>query len=47
VSSKLNTDWDFLCFLRDRGRMEAQTWLDKHYGDIGTRSSVDIRSEFL
>jgi len=47
VSSKLNADWDFLCFLRDRGRMEAQTWLDKHYGDIGTRSSVDIRSEFL
>ncbi|MBL8448172.1 MAG: patatin-like phospholipase family protein [Zoogloeaceae bacterium] len=47
VSSKLNADWEFLCFLRDQGRAEADAWLAAHYGDVGTRSSVDIREEFL
>jgi NTE family protein len=47
VSSKLNADWDFLCFLRDRGREEADAWLAGNYDDVGTRSSVDIRDEFL
>ena len=47
VSSKLNADWDFLCFLRDRGREEANAWLADNYDDVGERSSVDIRGEFL
>jgi len=47
VSSKLNADWDFLCFLRDRGRAEADKWLHDAYDDVGKRSSVDIRKEFL
>jgi len=47
VSSKLNADWDFLCHLRDRGRAQAEQWLAGTYDDIGTRSSVDIRDEFL
>jgi len=47
VSSKLNADWDFLCFLRDRGREEAELWLTGSYDDVGERSSVDIREEFL
>lgn len=47
VSSKLNADWDFLCYLRDRGRAEAELWLAGSYEDVGERSSVDIRDEFL
>src|SRR5574337_1084049 len=47
VSSKLNADWDFLCLLRDKGRAEARKWLEASYEDIGVRSSVDIREEFL
>ena len=47
VSSKLNADWDFLVFLRDRGREEAGRWLAAHYEAIGSRSSVDVRAEFL
>ena len=47
VSSKLNADWDFLCYLRDRGRAEADRWLSESYDDIGKQSSVDIREEFL
>ena len=47
VSSKYNTDWGFLCGLRDNGRREADAWLARHYADIGQRSSIDIREEFL
>jgi NTE family protein len=47
VSSKYNADWDFLCGLRDKGRREAETWLTENYRNIGERSSIDIRKEFL
>ena len=47
VSSKLNANWDFLCSLRDKGRTEAQAWLDENYEHIGQRSSIDIGKEFL
>ena len=47
VSSKYNADWSFLTELRDNGRREADTWLAHHYANIGRRSSIDIRKEFL
>jgi len=47
ASSKLNTEWKFLCELRDRGRETAKQWLAAHYGQIGKESSVDIRARFL
>lgn len=47
VSSKLNADWSFLCFLRDEGRARAEAWLHASFDAIGQRSSVDIRAEFL
>ncbi|MFM0220682.1 patatin-like phospholipase family protein [Paraburkholderia dipogonis] len=47
VSSKYNADWDFLCGLRDNGRSEADAWLTHHYRNVGQRSSIDIREEFL
>ena len=47
VSSKMNTDWTFLTFLRDRGRKVAQEWLQKNFNKIGKESSLDIRGEFL
>jgi len=47
VSSKYNADWDFLCGLRDSGRREADMWLVNNYRNIGQRSSIDIRREFL
>ena len=47
VSSKYNADWDFLCGLRDNGRREAEKWLTDNYRNIGERSSIDIRKEFL
>jgi NTE family protein len=47
VSSKYNADWGFLSELRDHGRREADAWLAHHYANIGQRSSIDIRTEFL
>ena len=47
ASSKLNTDWKFLCELRDRGRETAGHWLAAHFDQIGRESSVDIRARFL
>ena len=47
VSSKFNTDWHFLLYLRDLGRDIAGKWLTDHYDSIGKQSTVDIRAEFL
>ena len=47
VSSKFANDWAFLTMLRDRGRAYASSWLDNHFHDLGVRSSVDLKKEFL
>jgi NTE family protein len=41
-SSKLNAEWDFLCYLRDEGRRSAADFLHAHADDLGRRSSLDI-----
>ena len=46
-SSKLNADWDFLVYLRDIGRRDADRWLAAHGDAIGQNSSIDIREVFL
>lgn len=47
VSSKHNTDLDFLIHLRDQGRSVAKKWLKQNISKIGQASSIDIRKEFL
>lgn len=47
VSSKYNADWGFLCGLRDNGRREVEAWLTENCRNIGERSSIDVRKEFL
>ena len=42
VSSKMNAEWAFLTYLRDRGRQAARNWLGQHYDDLGTRNTLDI-----
>jgi NTE family protein len=41
-SSKMITEWRFLCGLRDEGRRTAGLFLDAHGADIGKRSTLDI-----
>ncbi len=47
VETKYQTDWSFLTKLRDLGRSVAGEWLDAHAPDVGRRSTVDIRAEYL
>ena len=42
VASKFSPDWNFLCKLRDQGRESAEMWLDRHFDDLGQRSSIDL-----
>jgi NTE family protein len=42
ASSKLIAEWDFLCMLRDQGRLAADKFLAAHRGDLGQRSTFDL-----
>jgi NTE family protein len=42
ASSKLNAEWPFLTMLRDEGRRAAEAFAERHRGDIGLRSTLDI-----
>ena len=46
ASSKMNTEWDFLIFLRDLGRGCAESWLAENFDALGERSSLDLRAMF-
>jgi NTE family protein len=46
-STKMVADWQFLTHLRDRGRAVADEWLSRHFADVGQRSTIDVRREFL
>lgn len=41
ASSKLNAEWEYLCYLRDLGRRRTEAWLAQHKADIGQRSSFN------
>ncbi len=47
IASKFSSDWDFLLELRERGRAAAAEWLKQHFDELGVRSTVDLRAEFL
>ena len=47
VASKLNADGEFLRHLHALGRERAQAWIDRHFDDLGARSTVDIQAAYL
>lgn len=47
AASKISTDMQFLRDLRDLGRSSAEQWLQRCHADLGKRSSIDLRREFL
>ena len=47
VTSKLNTDLDFLLYLKELGRGTAGRWLDENFAALNERSSLDIQKVFL
>jgi len=46
AASKMDSSWSSLTALRDIGRAAAKSWLAKHYDDVGTRDTLDLRAEF-
>lgn len=47
VSSKLNTDSEYLKYLFDGGRRLASEFLEQHFDKIGEESSTDIAEKFM
>ncbi len=47
VASKMNTDLDFLLYLKELGRRTAASWLERHGEALNRYSSLDIRKTFL
>ena len=45
--SRLNPERKLILDLRNGGAHAAETWLEKHLGDVGTRATVDLRDRFL
>ena len=46
-SSKLNTDWNFLTYLFEQGRMAADRWIKDHFDKVGQKSSLSIEDEYV
>jgi NTE family protein len=44
-ASRLNIDFDFFEMLHRAGRRAVRRFLDRHFDDIGVRSSIDLREE--
>jgi NTE family protein len=44
ASTKLNADRGFLQRFRALGQQRTQAWIDRHFDDLGSRSTVDIRA---
>jgi NTE family protein len=45
MGSRLKTDKDFLNLLHRAGRRAARRFLDRHFADIGRRSTIDLVTE--
>lgn len=45
AASKQSPTRDLIYELRDLGREAADRWLSDHYGDLGARSSLDVKAE--
>lgn len=47
VSSKLNSDWEFLLHLKGLGRERTTAWLEARFADLGERTTADIEGAYL
>ena len=46
-SSKMNTSWEFLLTLKERGRQTASKWLETDYKQVGIKSTFDVEEHFF
>lgn len=47
VTSKFDTHWYFLTYLRDLGRVQAKKWLLENYDNVGNKCTVDLKKDYL
>ncbi len=46
-SSKMNTSWEFLVDLKEKGRAIASKWLEKEFKLVGSKSTFDVEEHFF
>lgn len=46
-SSKMNTSWDFLVQLKEKGREVASKWIENEFRKVGTQSTFDVEEHFF
>jgi len=46
-SSKMNTSWEFLVELKDKGRQIADKWLETDFREVGLKSTFDVEEHFF
>ncbi len=43
LSSKLNTSWDFMMYLKDAGYKACDKWLETNFEHIGNKNTLDLK----
>lgn len=46
-SSKMNTSWEFLLELKNKGREIAERWLQNEFKEVGKKSTFDVEEHFF
>ncbi len=46
-SSKMNTSWEFLLELKNKGRQIASNWLASDFKEVGLKSTFDVEEHFF
>ena len=46
-SSKMNTSWEFLLELKNKGRAIAEQWINTDFKQVGLRSTFDVEEHFF
>lgn len=46
-SSKLNTEWEFLTHLFERGRTAADKWIKENYDNVGKKTTALMKDHFV
>ncbi len=46
-SSKMNTSWEFLLELKNKGREIATRWLESDFKEVGVKSTFDVEEHFF
>jgi len=46
-SSKMNTSWEFLLELKEKGRRIAENWINTDFHEVGLKSTFDVEEHFF